>query len=65
VKAFVPVRIRLVTPISMGRSLQVIAPKRRGGCSPWESRRTKVRCRGFESRLRSPISAAPLVHREF
>src|SRR6266581_6547882 len=34
VKAFVPVRIRLVTPISMGRSLQVIAPKRRGGCSP-------------------------------
>jgi hypothetical protein len=26
VKAFVPVRIRLVTPISMGRKLQVIAP---------------------------------------
>jgi len=26
VEAFVPARVRLVTPISMGRSLQVIAP---------------------------------------
>jgi hypothetical protein len=34
----------------------------RGGCSPRESRQTKARCCGFDFRLRSPISAASLVH---
>jgi hypothetical protein len=43
VKAFVPVRIRLVTPISMGRSRSVILQQNQEGNGSDESPAVRVR----------------------
>ncbi len=64
VKAFVPVRIRLVTPISLGRKSQVIARKGVVAHRERAAEREFGDC-GFDSRLRKPRSAAALVHRVF
>ena len=59
-----PVRIRLVTPISMGRKSQVIAQKGVVAHRERAAEREFGDC-GFDSRLRKPRSAAALVHRVF